>query len=366
MEWLIRILTVCAVLIACEIILFSKAGMRGISYTRRFSSRYSYVGDEVFLLEVLTNNRPLPLPLLSVESKIDPALEILSSQELEANKANYHKSLFSLLPFSKISRRHRIRLTRRGMYEIKSVALTAHDLFGFVKTNENEYSVGAIITVYPDFVDDALLKLPEHSLSGDITVKRWIIEDPFLLAGSRDYTGREPMKQINWSASARAGTLQVNRFDYTADTRLYILFNVSEDENQWCDAGESELLEYGLSLCATYARRGVENGLEVGLFTNGTLSGSDSSLTQIPPGSGEEHLYTLLEALARQTFHRTATFHYALELLERSGLSDSDLLLVTAYVDEEMESRIRLLCAKGNTVEIVKLERRCNTDEATA
>ena len=44
---------------------------------------------------------------------------------------------------------------------------------------------------------------------GDISVRRFIMEDPSLLVGYRDYTGYEPMKKISWIQSAKTGKLMV-------------------------------------------------------------------------------------------------------------------------------------------------------------
>ena len=38
---------------------------------------------------------------------------------------------------------------------------------------------------------------------GDVSVRRFIYEDPVLTTGFREYTGREPMKHISWTQSAR-------------------------------------------------------------------------------------------------------------------------------------------------------------------
>ena len=59
------------------------------------------------------------------------------------------------------------------------------------------------------------------------------------------------MKNINWKASARFGTLQVNQYDPTAQHRLMILLNVDTKLNQWTVTDEPERIEYGISVAAT-------------------------------------------------------------------------------------------------------------------
>ena len=43
---------------------------------------------------------------------------------------NYHKSVFTLLPFSQVTRRHRVTLHQRGHYALQMASVTAGDLLG--------------------------------------------------------------------------------------------------------------------------------------------------------------------------------------------------------------------------------------------
>ena len=72
-----------------------------------------------------------------------------------------------------------------------------------------------------------------HGWQGDITVRRWINEDPFYPAGVREYRPGDEMRRINWKAVARTGDLQVNQFDYTADRKLYLLVSMWKSRKRW-------------------------------------------------------------------------------------------------------------------------------------
>ena len=56
--------------------------------------------------------------------------------------------------------------------------------------------------------EEELASLPRY-LNGDVVVRRHLIDDPFYVAGVRDYTGHEPMNRIHWSATARENKMMV-------------------------------------------------------------------------------------------------------------------------------------------------------------
>ena len=59
---------------------------------------------------------------------------------------------------------------------------------------------------------------------GIMQCSRHLYEDPFTFRGIREYTTSDPMKTINWKASARTGGLMVNTFDsvMTQKVMLYL------------------------------------------------------------------------------------------------------------------------------------------------
>ena len=89
------------------------------------------------------------------------------------------------------------------------------------------------LLVYPKPALVPIHELPYHSWQGDQSVRRWIISDPFIIAGVRGYQAGDTYKQINWKATAKTGTLQVHQYDFTADRRLMIYLNVDDAEGMW-------------------------------------------------------------------------------------------------------------------------------------
>lgn len=354
MIWILRLILAALILIFAQALLFKKASLHSVTCKRWFSDRYVFAGDKTWLMEQIFNNKPLPVPLLVVESRISRNIELSSAVELDVNDSNYHKSLFTLLPFTKILRRHPVRILKRGYYNLRSIAVTSHDLLGINRVNR-EIPVDARITAYPAFLDAEDLSLPSHSFLGDAIVRRWIVSDPFLISGVRDYQLQDPMKTINWKASARTGRLQVNQYDYSANTRLLVVMNVDMSEEQWNVAVEEEQLEYTLSLCATLMKYAIENSMEVAFSSNGRCIADEVMEAEVGFGSGEQHLYILLEALALMDFRRVRSFRQHLGEFDKAGIHDTDILIITHYLSQEIETQAQLLRSRGNAVEIMIL-----------
>src|SRR5690606_28014889 len=111
-------------------------GRRSVSrirYERRFEVTDCYAGDTIELVEVIENHKGLPVPWIRVESVIDAALRCETEEAVhidEGRRTQYHKSLFTLCPYRRIRRRHRITCMKRGVYRLTGVTVTGGDMLG--------------------------------------------------------------------------------------------------------------------------------------------------------------------------------------------------------------------------------------------
>jgi len=163
------------------------------------------------------------------------------------------------------------------------------------------------------------------------------------------------MKNINWKATARFGTLQVNKYDPTANHRLMIFLNVDTRPDQWTLTDEPERVEYGISVAATVLEYAYRNVIEAGFGSNGFLKDMEREPVRIEPAGGKNHLVKILECLARLVIARSITFNTLLERELENNPGNMDYLFITAFVDDDIEEKIRRLRAKGNAVEILKI-----------
>jgi hypothetical protein len=150
--------------------------------------------------------------------------------------------------------------------------------------------------------------------------------------------------------------MKVNAHDFTANTKLLILFNTDMAEGQWGAVIDTSLLEKGLSLCATFAKLAIENSIDTAFSSNAQSIKKRGVYTETSFGSGEQHLYAILEELALMSFEHVTSFHYFLGELLKRGIYQADILIITAYIDQEISDQASLLRASGNSVEFLDLK----------
>jgi uncharacterized protein (DUF58 family) len=335
--------------------------LKGISYNRFFSTTRAYEGERVEMIERISNKKILPVPWLRIESKISENLEFKRQFNLDIKHHQFHKSLFSLMPYTAINRRHEIRCRKRGCYRLNSAALTCGDLFGFQDVSK-VYDLDAELLVYPKLVPIKEIPFQSRSWMGDVVVKRWIVDDPFIYSGVRDYQPGDPLNNINWKATARVGSLQVHKRDYTADPRIMIYLNMDVTEDMWGPITEPELIEEGISFAASIAHHAISQGIDTGFGCNGYLIDQPDQPVRIPPQNGEDQLNFLLETMAKLVIDRSLTFHTFLDndIGDRASgafTGAMDYLFITAFVTDSMKGQIRKLEDMGNSVEILWLKK---------
>ena len=344
---------------------FGVFGISRIRYTRRFNVETCYAGDKVELLEVIENVKPLPVPWLRVESTIDASLRFRTDDRLEIDtgkRTQYHKSVFSMGPYRRIRRRHTVTCTKRGVYRLDTVSLIAGDLLG-TKENHVQVPIKVKLTVYPQVMAMEDMPMPSHGWQGDITVRRWIVEDPFLITGVREYRSGDPMKHIHWKATAKTGSLQVYQHDYSAEQRLVVYLNVEDKETTTDLVTNEAMIEQGISYAATLVTDAIHRGINVGFGHNGTNPYDPESSGRLPISGGREHLLAMLTEMAKLELRCRWRFPAFLEKdLALTG-ERRDYILITAHQSEALQANVRMLQQAGHSVQLLMLEQQAAPSE---
>lgn len=350
---------------------FKKWGQRHIVYEREFSTYVCEQGDEIEMVEKIYNYKAIPVPWLRLESVLPASLLFGAERNLKVSRGETqqnHSSFFSLMPYTKITRRHKMVCTKRGVYPLKSVTLTCGDVIGLRSTTKTLQLPGELV-VYPEYVAIEDVPLPSHSYQGDVTVKRWIVDDPFMISGTREYRYGDSLNGVNWKATARSGKLQVHQRDFTADHHLMIMLNVEVSADMWKQITDPELVEKGIRYAAALARQAMDQGIENGFASNAQLTGVKGAPVRTEVSSGVLQLEYILDTLARLELVRSVPFDVMLDQDIEQGLSQTDYILITPFVSEAIEERIQLLEQQGNAVRVIELQSDTTGDaanEATA
>ena len=324
--------------------------LKGLQCSRRFSVPAAFEGDTVQVLEIVRNDRPLMIPWLRMESRISRHLRFGRQENLDVSGNMYHRSLFMLMPYQQITRRHMVTLLHRGEYNIGNATLTAGGLLGFTCVSR-ETELPARILVYPRLLPPEELPPPLYRLLGEMTVQRQLLQDPFLVNGIRAYQAGDHVRDIHWAATARTGELQVRTHDFTAQTRLMVVINSQLSQHQWGELMDYEQgpVEYAISAAATLCCEALRQGLPCGFAANMPLGESNDS-TVLPPSAGAAREEELLSALARLQVRYVKRFPTFLEELQE--FTGMDFLILSTYDAPEIQEKIQLLRERGNTVRL--------------
>ncbi|WP_308530569.1 DUF58 domain-containing protein [uncultured Paenibacillus sp.] len=331
--------------------------LKGIRYRRYFSERAVFEGDTVEMVEVIANAKLLPLPWLRLESSIAAGLTFGRQSNLNIHAGEIyqnHSSLFYLRSYRQITRRHQVVCSRRGQYRLESATMTTGDPLG-LNAEVKRFPLDLELLVYPRILELQELPLPNHSWLGELPVRRWIVEDPFLTAGIREYRPGDPLGNINWKATARTGELQVHKRDYTADHRLMICLNLETSDSMWRTVIEPERIELGIRYAATVAEHALRSGLAAGFACNARLADGPREPIRIEPHASSDQLTLLLESLARMVLDRTATMIRMLEIELEAGATDTDYLIISCHQGEKLAETAELLRQNGNGVEWMEI-----------
>ncbi len=332
---------------------FPARNFKSLRYRRYFVPDVVNVGESTTLVEEIGNARLLPIPWIRVEAAVSPDLVFGQGRRRADRLRQFHRSLFSIPAYTTITRRHPVCCPKRGYYHIKTVTLTTGDVLGMGDKRSLDYPTDTALTVYPALVPIEDVFSLRSSFTGDIVVRRWIVEDPFFIRGVRAYESSDPQNRINWKATAKTGAIQVHNYDYTADIRLMLILNIDTHEGQWSVTSNEACAERAVSLAASIAQYALENGVATGFVSNSKLVDAPELPARLAPSAGAQQLTALLTLLSKLTYSRRATFQTLLAGEAEEGLSGCDILVLSAYSNALIEEQLERLRARGNSVEIL-------------
>jgi len=342
------ILLLCVFLLyMLSVALLRRFALPGLMCTRAFSKPAYFEGDEGEMIEVVRNDRPFIIPWLRVESGVSPYIRFGRQENLNISDTAHTSSLFTLMPYQQIRRRHHVRFLRRGAYDLGRASLTAGDLLGLAEINR-EQDMHVPVLVYPRLLDPRDLPAPLFRMVSEMPSSSSLLDDPFLVRGIRPYQIGDPVRDIHWPATARTGEAHVRLHDRSAQSRLLILMNVQQSADQWGDVlmeYEQGDAEYAISMAATLCMHALDTGAAAGFSANMPLTG-ETDCVFLPPENGEVARERLLAAFARLKIVRALRFETFLARLP--AMCGVHILVLSRYDSEEIQSALAQLRRMGN------------------
>lgn len=164
----------------------------------------------------------------------------------------------------------------------------------------------------------------------------------------RDYVPGDPMRNVDWKASARSGALKTRTFD--PDERLDIVLVVDTGRSSSLRIGDLDRIGHTANLCARFAELAETRGENIALLTYADKAGA-----MVPLGRGQRHLSMVRNALGAirsdtvESNPRTAVATLTKIVSRRA------LIIFLTQIDEfdaagELLSAARLLIRKHHVV----------------
>ncbi len=242
-------------------------------------------------------------------------------------KANTISHSLFLLPHRSFKHTVLFTLPERGVYKKGKYYLETGDYLGF-QSFVKSYEINADITVMPRLcTDEPVLKILGGYI-GDISVRRFIMEDPVLTIGYLDYTGREPMKKISWNHSARTGKLMVKNSDYTVDANAVVVLNM--------DHGSAEEKEKSFEIVRTVCERLEKEHIPYQFMSNGDAGNFDE-------GFGKKHLDQIMINLGRSMIYNYDSFVSLFDRCIRERKMSRSYYIISAPLSSEDRTALNRL-----------------------
>ena len=320
-------------------------------YDRAFSSDGAFAGEVFTLTETVTNPTLIPLFFVRYEFFMPEGLTVDGKYCSSYSKKT---SVFHLLPRATVKKVHTVRSDKRGYYRIENAEVVYRKTF-------YELECSARIYVYPDCSKLRFDMDSDIYRAGEMISHRRIPEDPFCYAGIREYRAGDPLRSINFKASAHAftngiRTLMTNEYESSRNYDTMILLDcASYSENGFSPEESKEVYESALNAACYLFCETVKNGGRVGFAANTPTKNNQS--TVVPCGSGAAQTKEILECFAEMSYFAQRT--YSFDALVRQALPVSprnvDFYFICTYISDQTAKTVGEFKSAGYNITVLDI-----------
>ncbi|MBD5130921.1 MAG: DUF58 domain-containing protein [Ruminococcaceae bacterium] len=293
---LIAMALIVAVIIVGQYLLYEKTGLKKVYYRLSISTPEAFENDVIEIVEEIENAKWLPLVWVRSEISCSPWLTF-KGQTLTGDRNDRDEQrglisgIFVLRGYRKCRRVWKVKCEKRGVMTIDNVIITASDLFGLSK-RAMVLEVTDTVRVLPVPAEMDMGELSGDLFIGNMQVRRFVLPDPFMISGAREYTGREPMNRIHWLQTARTGNLMAYKNEFTTERRILIILNMQRSANAHGQPMNLSILEAQIKAAAFALDCCAKANAECALAVNA------AERLYVSPNSGYAHVMNVLRRLA--------------------------------------------------------------------
>lgn len=330
--------------------LWSNLALERLDFGRQLSQTRAFPGDDIEFRIHLTNSKMLPLPWVQITETTPVDIRSKSNdQHFSLDQSNIHFLNYStsLSWYERVNWRVPIKCEQRGLYRFGPVKIASGDIFGLFRKQLNLDDFQELI-IYPNIVPLPELGLPAEKPFGNTLGGEPIYEDPTRVAGVREYSPGDPLKKIDWKATARHTNIQVRLYEPSVSHSMFMIVNASTMDQEGPYGFQKRLfLERAVTTAASVAHDSFQNRFSVGLMTNSHSLVSEAE-TVISPSRNPNHLNLLLETLAMMgTLSSSSIDEMVWQQIHRFPLGMT-LVFITAVMPDNLLNTLLDLRRKGH------------------
>ena len=348
-KWLLIVVGSLVIIIWLLTKFWNRFAFKKVTHTRSLSRHRAFVGDTLDYTVSLTNEKIVPLIWVDIQDSFPADLELngASLRGSGAELTREHRITTSLLPYQRVSWKYSLRCDERGYHRIGPVRLRSGDIFGFTAAEVQMTDVEYLL-VYPRIVElDQLVWPAEHPL-GESKGNLPIYQDSSRFIGLRDYDPSDPMKHIDWKATARRATIQTKKYEPVVALKVLIALNARTSEHAWQGANR-RLFERAVTVAASVAKHCADQRFSFGLLSNGVAVYSGKWIN-LKIGNSTSQLDLVLEALAMAGQYAVASLPEVLRAERASMPAGTTVAIVTSLLTQALAEEIREIRSRGYQV----------------
>ena len=326
------ILLLLAALYVLQVVLYDRLWGKGLEVKTSFQEEYATEDDTAALTEVVVNDKFLPLPVVEIDFHMGKGLRFTDEANTAVSDYTYRRDVFALGPRQKITRTLEFRCARRGYYRIDQAGLDVRSLL-LTKKYVGSTPQATDFYVLPRLVSTQRIQIPFSQIMGNLTSRKKVYDDPFAFAGLRGYVRGDPMKYINWKATAKTGQLLVNLHESTLSQKVAVVLDLEGLGVQQADLLNEEAVRIACTLCVRLLESGPGSvlALRKAFACAQAANGLEPIESFFPSGEGQRDENSLLCVLVTRDQRESLARAFA----QRAG--QREWLQIIPYRDEYEE-----------------------------
>jgi uncharacterized protein (DUF58 family) len=231
---------------------------------RRCSIQTAETGETVPIKLTLRNDNWMPVPWILLEDLLPRSALATANPAIKVKGKRLQVRM--LWPRVTTDLSYKLKLQRRGYYQIGPLVMESGDLFGL----HRRYRTAALphyLLVYPRVVTLEDYDLASRRPIGEVRLTHRLYEDPTRISGVRAYQPGDPMNRVHWRVTARTGNLHCKVYEPSTIAGLTILLDFHRAG--YSARGEPDRSELAVTTAVSLAHAVYVMNQQLGLVSNG-------------------------------------------------------------------------------------------------